>query len=285
MNALEIKNLHHSYGDNKVLTNVNLRIPMGQFVALVGPSGCGKSTLFKMVLGTHHPTGGDVLVEGQRVERPNRNVGIVYQHYSLYDFLTAKHNVAFGPMLDQSSLWYRIFNFWQWRKAYRSILERSCTLLTDYGLKEALDKYPKNLSGGMRQRVALAQAIIMQPKILLLDEPFGALDEITRHDLQQMLRQLSRDNATAVANGLPPPYTILMVTHELNEAFYVADRVVGLSQYHGNGFKGATITYDKKAPTTKDFDLFRAHKDELKKVVFDEDFLPVGDEFVTFWKE
>lgn len=286
---LEIKNLCFKYGDNQVLTNVNLKVQAGQFVALVGPSGCGKSTLFKTILGTHRPSSGQVLLDGKEVNGPTRNVGIVYQHYSLYDFLTTEHNIAFGPKLDRSTLPYRFFRFRAWRKKYNEILKESRALIEEYGLAGSENKYPKNLSGGMKQRVAIAQAVIMKPKILLLDEPFGALDEITRHDLQTMLLGFYQDNLKAIGNGQYPPYTIIMVTHELNEAIYVGDRVVGVSQYHGNGFKGATITYDKKAPVYApddevDFNLFASQKNELKKVVFDENAKPVGDEHVNFWR-
>lgn len=285
---LEIKDLCFKYGDNQVLTNINLQVQAGQFVALVGPSGCGKSTLFKTILGTHKPSSGQVLLDGKEINGPSRNVGIVYQHYSLYDFLTTEHNIAFGPKLDRSTLPHRIFRFWKWRKTYSEILKESRNLIEKYGLAGSENKYPKNLSGGMKQRVAIAQAVVMKPKILLLDEPFGALDEITRHDLQTMLLGFYQDNLKAINAGQYPPYTIIMVTHELNEAIYIGDRVVGVSQYHGNGFKGATITYDKKAPVYSpndevDFNLFASQKSELKKIVFDENSKPVGKEYINFW--
>jgi len=287
---LEIKNLCFKYGDNQVLTNINLQVEAGQFVALVGPSGCGKTTIFKTILGTHLPSSGQVLLNGKEIDGPNRNVGIVYQHYSLYDFLTTEHNIAFGPKLDRSNLPHRFFRFWKWRKQYAEILKESNALIVEYGLAGSEKKYPKNLSGGMKQRVAIAQAVIMKPKILLLDEPFGALDEITRHELQLMLLDFYEDNLKAINAGQYPPYTIIMVTHELNEAIYVGNRVVGISQYHGNGFKGATITYDKATPVYKprgdiDFNLFANQKNELKKVVFDEHARPVGNEYINFWSK
>jgi NitT/TauT family transport system ATP-binding protein len=196
--------------------------------------------------------------------------------------------VAFGPLLDGSTLPYRIFCRFSWLRKYREILKQSQVLLDEYGLGGSEHKYPKNLSGGMKQRVAIAQAVIMKPKILLLDEPFGALDEITRHELQLMLLDFYQDNLKAIDAGQYPPYTIIMVTHELNEAIYVGNRVVGISQYHGNGFKGATVTYDKVTPEYKpredvDFNLFANQKAELKKVVFDEHARPKGKEHVTFW--
>lgn len=285
---LDIKDLCFKYGDNQVLTNVNLQIAAGQFVALVGPSGCGKTTLFKTILGTHKSSEGKVLLNNKEIDGPTRNVGIVYQHYSLYDFLTTIQNVAFGPLLDRSSLPYRFFCYLAWRKKYAAILKDSKNLLDEYGLSGSEHKYPKSLSGGMKQRVAIAQAVIMKPKILLLDEPFGALDEITRHELQTMLLGFYQDNLKAIKAGQYPPYTIIMVTHELNEAIYVGDRVVGISQYHGHSFKGGTITYDKKAPVYApeeevNFNLFAAQKSELKKVVFDEHARPL-DEHVNYWR-
>ena len=191
--------------------------------------------------------------------------------------------------LDGSTLPYRFFCFWQWRKKYAEILKRSHVLINEYGLEGSEKKYPKNLSGGMKQRVAIAQAVIMQPKILLLDEPFGALDEITRHELQMMLLGFYHDNLKAINCEQYPPYTIIMVTHELNEAIYVGSRVIGISQYHGNNFKGATVTYDKKSIFDKatqgddaDFNLFASQKNELKKVVFSETAKPTN-EHINFY--
>ncbi|MAT72680.1 MAG: hypothetical protein CMJ58_24640 [Planctomycetaceae bacterium] len=116
------------------------------------------------------------------------------------------------------------------------------------GLLAARDQHPSQMSGGMRQRVAIAQALIMQPGVFLLDEPFGVLDEATREDLQLMLLQFYDENIRAREQGRVPPYTAIIVTHELNEAPFVSDRVVGLSQYHSDGENGATIVYDRPAP-------------------------------------
>jgi NitT/TauT family transport system ATP-binding protein len=273
-NMLKIENLGHCYGSNRVLNKINLQIYPGQFVALVGPSGCGKSTLFKAILGTHLPTEGRVLVDDKIVSGPNRNVGIVYQHYNLYDFLISRKNVAFGLKLDQTNLPFRMFCPWSWKKLYEKMLLQADEMLSKFGLEGALHKYPSELSGGMRQRVAIAQALIMQPKIVLLDEPFGALDEITRSELQTFLLKLYQKNLEAKKVGTEPPYTVMLVTHELNEAFYVADRVIGLTQYHTKGFLGATIMYDEPAPVfgpndPRDFSIFQKQKEELKKLVFE----------------
>jgi NitT/TauT family transport system ATP-binding protein len=277
---LEIKNLSHRFGDKKVLSNINLKINQGEIVSLVGTSGSGKSTLLKAILGTHPQTSGQILLDGTEQNSPSRNVGIVYQHYSLYDFLTAKENVAFGLMLDQSSLLFplnksRFFNCFWWRKLRKTHFKQAEDLLEKLGLEKAINLYPSEMSGGMRQRVAIAQAIIMKPKLLLLDEPFGALDEATREELQQMILSFAKEN---LDNKNDPPYTIIMVTHELHEAIYVCDRVIGLSQYYVGGHEGATIIYDKLCPDylsrkDEDLGLINKQKDDLKRVVFSEELV------------
>lgn len=274
MKSLNIEGLCHSFGKKQVLSNINLEVDAGQIVAIVGPSGCGKSTLLRAILGTHPPKKGTIKAGDHFITSPTRDIGIVYQHYSLYDFLTAKENVAFGPMLDRTSIFYRTFCWWKWRAQYKRILEDAEVLLEKVGLKEAVNLYPSEMSGGMRQRCAIAQALIMEPKVLLLDEPFGALDEATREELQLMLLRLYQENLEAKVKGDRPINTILMVTHELTEALYVADRVIGLSQYHGNQeMPGATIVFDKASPVfhpddPRDFGIFFHLKEELRKVVF-----------------
>ncbi len=150
-------------------------------------------------------------------------------------------------------------------------------------LEAALKKYPPEMSGGMCQRVAIAQALIMKPSLLLLDEPFGALDEATREELQRILLTLYGDNLSSIKEGKEPRYTIMIVTHEINEAIFVSDRVVGLSQYWDweatgeTSSPGATIVYDKPAPVfaasdERDFMSFREQKDEILHAVFDPEY-------------
>jgi NitT/TauT family transport system ATP-binding protein len=288
--ALEIKDVSHYFGDFRVLDKINLKISPGQIVAIVGPSGCGKSTLLKAILGTHPPKEGEILADGIPVRGPNRNVGIVYQNYSLYEFLTAEQNVSFGLKLDETSLWERVFLFPKYWKERMEQLRRAREFLDRVGLEGACGKYPAEMSGGMRQRVAVAQAFIMKPKIVLLDEPFGALDEAMREELQQMLLAFYQENLIAKREGRRPEYTILMVTHELNEAIYVADRVIGMSRFHHDGHLGATIVYDRPCPIfhpddPRDFSKFIAQREELRRAVFDEDYLKHRDKYVTFWNE
>ncbi len=287
--ALEIDGVSHWFGTNKVLNNINLQIADGQIVAVVGPSGCGKSTLLRAILGTHPAKAGKILADGQEITRPSRAVGIVYQHYSLYEFLTAQQNVAFGLKLDQTSMPFRLFQFWKWRDLQRDHLQQADEFLRSVGLQDAINRYPHELSGGMRQRVAIAQAMIMRPKILLLDEPFGALDESTRKGLQMMLLRFYQANLEAKRNNQDPPYTILIVTHELNEALYVSDRVVGLSQYHTDGENGSTIVYDRPCPVfhpddVRDYDRFLHQREELRKAVFDNEEKDY-QQYLTFWTD
>ncbi|MEQ1825050.1 MAG: ABC transporter ATP-binding protein [Pirellula sp.] len=288
--ALEVKSLSHSFGSHRILDNINLQVLPGQIVALVGPSGCGKSTLLKAILGTDPPTTGEVLTDGIPVRGPNRNVGIVYQHYSLYDFLTAEQNVSFGLKLDETTFWMRFFALRKYIALRKKHMVKSKQFLERVGLEHACGKYPNEMSGGMRQRVAVAQAFIMRPKIVLLDEPFGALDEAMREELQMMLLRFYQENLIAKKEGRRPEYTILMVTHELNEAIYVSDRVIGLSRFHTEGNNGAAIVYDRPCPIfspedPRDFRKFVAQRDELRKAVFDDEYIKDRNKYVTFWKE
>jgi NitT/TauT family transport system ATP-binding protein len=288
--AVEIQGVGHAFGSHRVLNNINLRIDAGQVVALVGPSGCGKSTLLKAILGTHPPSEGKIIVDGEEVRSPSRKVGIVYQHYSLFDFLTAEANVAFGLKLDETSLAYRTFMLPKWLARRKEHLVQSRAFLERVGLGASCGKYPTELSGGMRQRVAIAQALILKPKLVLLDEPFGALDEATRESLQMMLLRFYQENLRAKAEGRVPEYTILIVTHELNEAIYVANRVIGLSRFHNDGEQGATVVYDRPCPIfhpdhPKDLESLVAQREELRAAVFDPKYIKHHSKYVSFWDE
>ncbi len=299
--VLECCGVSHWFGTNNVLHEVDLKILRGEIVSLVGPSGCGKSTLLRAIIGTHPPCKGKVVVHNidgsaNTVTRPGRDRGIVYQRYTLYPFLTAKENVAFGLMLDQSSLAGRLFKYFNWRRLRKDHLQQAEELLVKLKLGAALNLYPHEMSGGMCQRVAIAQALIMKPEILLLDEPFGALDEATREELQQMLLSLYAENCLMQREGKEPPYTVLMVTHELNEAIYVSDRVVALSQYwdwQGVGHvvcPGATIVYDNLAPVfqpgdQRDYVAFETQRQTIRNAAFEPDILQDSQQFKQFWED
>lgn len=293
---LNIEHVSHAFGSQPVLCHINIKVARGQFVALVGPSGCGKSTLLRAILGTHPPLEGYVEAGGKEVVGPSHEIGIVYQQYILFPNKTAVQNVAFGSALHNTSIPYRWLRPMAWYKLRKQYEQEAKELLENVGLGHAVHSYPRNLSGGMRQRVAIAQSLIMKPKLLLLDEPFGALDEATREDLQDMLLTLYKENVEAKRNGNEPPYTVVFVTHELNEAFLLADRVIGLGRMwqtdKGSGaVHGATVMYDKAAPIfdpgqPRDFNLFADSKSLLRHVVFNEDgelFHP--HEHVTFWND
>ena len=288
--ALEVLNVSHWYGKNRVLHNVNLQIAAGQIVAVVGPSGCGKSTLLRAILGTHPPKAGKIIANGHKITEPTRDVGIVYQNYSLYEFLTARENISLGLKLDQTSFPQRVFGFPSYLRLRREHQKQSEAFLKKVGLQEAAELYPGQMSGGMRQRVALAQALILKPKIVLLDEPFGALDESMREELQVMLLRFYQENLLAKKAGLVPEYTILMVTHELNEAIYVSDRVIGMSRYHTEGALGSSIVYDRPSPVfqpedPRDFSKFIDQREELRRAVFDPQYIKDRNKYVTFWND
>lgn len=295
--VLECRDVNHWFGKNRVLYDVDLKIARGEIVALVGPSGCGKSTLLRAILGTHPPMSGQVLMEGEEVHHPGRDRGIVYQRYSLFPNLTALENVAFGLMMDQTSLPFRWFMFWKWFELRKEHLKQAEEMLQEVHIgKEHHNKYPAMLSGGQCQRVAIAQALVMKPKILLLDEPFGALDEATREDLQAMMIEFFEHNIDAKKKGEKPPYTIVMVTHELNEALYVSDRVVALSQHwqwEESGEKehpGATVVYDRVGPPwprdgVNRVEDFRKQRTELREAAFEPSMRHKRGTFNTFWNE
>lgn len=262
------------FGTTQVLAPLDLKIARGQIVGVVGSSGCGKSTFLNIAVGSLHPSSGRMLVSTlgneHEVDGHGRDRGMVYQKYSLFPHLTALENVALGPMLNETSIPGRALGWitGSWRHKRHEHLAKAEALLVKLGLCEALNRFPSELSGGMQQRVAIARALIMEPEILLLDEPFGALDEETRDDARQLLRDLYTENLKAVCSGKLAPYTILMVTHSLEESVSVGDRVIGFSKHWNwreqghTAFPGATIVYDKAATHEM------TQAEELRKVVF-----------------
>jgi NitT/TauT family transport system ATP-binding protein len=204
-------------GELVALKDINLTVGNNEFVALVGASGCGKSTLLRIIGGLETMTSGRVLVDGQAVRGPGRDRAMVFQDYSLYPWLTVLDNIRFSRTLKVNS----------WGDSMSDVasaVERSYVLLELMGLEHVKDRYPNQLSGGMRQRVAIARAIMSRPEVLLMDEPFGALDAQTRevmHDLILHLFEIEKS-------------TIVFVTHDVEEAIYLADRVVVLAPNPGH---------------------------------------------------
>jgi len=195
--------------ETRALERIDLAIREGEFLAIVGPSGCGKSTLLRIVAGLHLPTSGEVRVAGRIVDRPQTNLGIVFQSPVLLDWRTALANVLVQVELRGMD-----------PHTYR---DRALRLLDQVGLKEFADRYPHELSGGMRQRVAIARALIHDAPLLLMDEPFGALDALTREQMRLDLEAL----------WLASRKTVLFITHSIDEAVLLADRVVVMSPRPG----------------------------------------------------
>ncbi len=216
---IHIQDLNKSYGSKLVLDNVDLSIAPGDFVSIVGPSGCGKTTLLRLILGQELPDSGQLLIEGEPAGLPDSRRGIVYQQYSLFPHLSVIDNVAMGSRLS-TPLWKRLSG-----RVRKEIRQKAMYQLDNMGLSEAIGKYPHELSGGMRQRVAVAQSLIMNPKIILMDEPFGALDPGSRERTQIFLLGLWEKFKT----------TVVFVTHDLEEAVYLGTRVVVLCQYYKDG--------------------------------------------------
>lgn len=214
---LEIHDLYKSYGPRLILDNIDLKVAAGEFCTVVGPSGCGKSTLLRLILGQEKPNpgSGPLLIDGQPVGLPDTHRGIVYQRYTLLPHLSVLENVQLGKTLSAGQ--------W-WNPFYRNAEHRDEAMhyLTRVRLADAAHKYPHQLSGGMQQRVAIAQALIMKPPILLMDEPFGALDPDTRQDVQLYLLELWESEKL----------TVFFVTHDMSEACYLGTRLLVLSQYY-----------------------------------------------------
>ncbi|WP_339344796.1 ABC transporter ATP-binding protein [uncultured Alcanivorax sp.] len=234
MAIIETKNLWKEYGDQVVLERLNATVQEGEFVTIVGASGCGKTTFLKMLLGTEEPTRGEMLLDGQPLfPEPNDSRGVVFQRYSVLSHLTALDNVMLGGEL-QSSRWLGI----SFGKQRRKLRKEALAMLESVGLDQAADKYPHELSGGMQQRLALAQALIKKPRILLLDEPFGALDPGIRADMHKLVLSLWKEQKL----------TVFMITHDINEGFYLGTRLWVFDKPRldpqAPGAYGARVTYD-----------------------------------------
>lgn len=229
-----VKNLSKSYGEAPILERVNLDIDAGCFCTIVGASGCGKSTFLRMLLSQERPTQGDILLDGQSLpDEPTPDRGIVFQKYSVFPHLTVWENLILASELEQASLTGRLFG-----RARKSARESIDGLLDRIGLKAAADRYPAQLSGGMQQRLAIAQALSKQPQVLLLDEPFGALDPGIRVDMHDLLLSLWHEENM----------TIFMVTHDIHEAFKLGTRLLVFDKIRHDpqapDAYGATVTYD-----------------------------------------
>jgi sulfate/thiosulfate transport system ATP-binding protein len=207
--TIEVKDIQKRFGDFVALDNVSLAFPHGELTALLGPSGCGKTTLLRIIAGLEHPDAGQVLLDGKDASARHvreRQVGFVFQHYALFKHMTVFENVAFGLRVKPRSE----------RPSEDQIRRKVKDLLELVQLDWLAERYPPQLSGGQRQRIALARALAVEPRVLLLDEPFGALDAKVRKELRRWLRRLHDDLHV----------TSIFVTHDQEEALEVADQVV-----------------------------------------------------------
>ena len=234
MSAIELKGVWVEYGEQIVLERINLTLASGAFVSIVGPSGAGKSTFLRLLLGEERPTRGRVLLDGKPLPpEPGPDRGVVFQRYSVFPHLTVLRNVLLAFEFERSRVLARLTG-----AARRAAIVQSESLIDEVGLSAHRDKYPYALSGGMQQRLAIAQALARRPKVLLLDEPFGALDPGTRAQMHGLITQLWKDCGM----------TVVMVTHDISEAFALGTRLVTLNHTRVDpqapGRYGATVTYD-----------------------------------------
>lgn len=215
MSLLEARHLEKRYGDQIVLERIGFRVETGEFVTLVGASGCGKTTFLKLLLGTERISRGALTLDDRPLpDEPGPDRGVVFQRYSVFPHLTVLCNVMMAEELAGSRWLGKLFG-----AARRRAVETARARLEEVGLAHALHKYPHELSGGMQQRLAIAQALMMRPRILLLDEPFGALDALTRAHLQEEVMRIQDELGN----------TVIMITHDVDEAVLLSDRIVMLT--------------------------------------------------------
>ena len=234
MSAVAIDHLWMGYDGISVLENVSLKVAAGTFVTLVGASGCGKSTFLRLLLGAEQPVRGQITVDGKPLPaEPGPDRGIVFQRYSVFPHLSCLENVLVGLEFRDAPLAGRLFG-----QKRRRASEQAAEMLAAVGLEGVEDALPTALSGGMQQRLAIAQALVLEPRILLLDEPFGALDPGIRLDMHGLVTRLWRERGM----------TVFMVTHDISEAFKLGTRVLTFDKVRRDpqapDAYGARITYD-----------------------------------------
>lgn len=239
MSDIQIKNVQKIFktpgGDVVALKDINLTIKKGQFVCLLGPSGCGKSTLLNAVAGFQPPSDGEIVIEGKKIMAPGPDRGMVFQEYALFPWMTVAQNIAFGLEVQ--------------KKENAEITLTVNQLLDLLHLKDFRDRFPKDLSGGMRQRVAIARVLALDSPIMLMDEPFGALDALTRRNLQDELLRIWEKLGK----------TILFVTHSIEESIYLADRIVVMT------YRPGTVKRDQSVDIPRPRDPASAGFNDLKR--------------------
>lgn len=232
MSFVTVKGVFQTYGTRPIIERVNVDVDEGEFISIVGASGCGKSTFLRLLLAQERPTRGEISIAGAPPARePGLDRGIVFQRYSVFPHMSIRENIVAGESLRRG--WGRF-----WGAERKAALDRADATLARIGLDHVADQYPATLSGGMQQRLAIGQALVARPRVLLLDEPFGALDPGTRIAMHDFLTDLRTETGM----------TVFMVTHDLEEAFKLGDRVLVFDKPRWDpqdpNLNGATITYD-----------------------------------------
>jgi NitT/TauT family transport system ATP-binding protein len=239
--------------DVVALKDINLEVQKGEFICLLGPSGCGKSTLLNAVAGFSLPSSGVITADGKKITEPGPDRGMVFQEYALFPWMTVAQNIAFGMQVQHN-------------KTKAEIADKVDQLLDVLKLKDFRDRYPKDLSGGMRQRVAIARVLGMDSPIMLMDEPFGALDALTRRNLQDELLRIWKEFGK----------TILFVTHSIEESIYLADRIIVMTYRPGTIKRDQLVTMPRpRDPSAPEFNEL---KRELGMLVMEEQQRHAADE-------
>ncbi|MFB7156304.1 ABC transporter ATP-binding protein [Lysinibacillus sp. NPDC056232] len=243
-NKIEAKNIHFGYQNVRILNDISINVQEGEFLVLMGPSGCGKSTFLRLLAGLEQPNAGDITIDDVSLQTQAPDCGVVFQDYSLFPWLTARSNIvlALKQKLGKTKK----------KQALQQLAEDYLKLVN---LGHVITKYPGQMSGGMKQRAAIARALAYGSDLLLMDEPFGALDPITRIQLQDLMLQISREQKR----------TIVFVTHDADEAIYLADRII----MFGLGKEGA-VTTSLEVP-------FKRKTTNRKKLFESEEFLTFRD--------
>jgi NitT/TauT family transport system ATP-binding protein len=245
--ALEACALSISFGTHLVLDRIDLSVADGEFLSIVGPSGCGKTTLLRLLAGLMPPSSGEILAEGKRIDGPSRERAIVFQDYS-------------RSLLPWRSVWTNVALAYEGQGIARSARKtRAYALLEQMGLAQVGEYFPGQLSGGMQQRVQIARCLAQQPRVMLMDEPFGALDALTRQTLQDEISRLAKEQRI----------TVVFITHDLEEAIYLGDRVVALAPNPGRVAEtiGFGLARPRNQLTTREDPVFLAHRHRLFKLL------------------
>lgn len=237
---IKINNISKSFNDVHVLNNFSLDIEPGNFVSLIGPSGCGKSTLLRIIGGLEKSYEGTVVLDGEKITKAGSDRGFAFQGSNLFPWLTVKGNVAFGLKA---------------RKIYKEKKQDVTDIINLVGLKGFENSYPHQISGGMQQRASLARSLVGHPKVLLLDEPLGALDAFTRMNLQDEILRIKNENNM----------TMLMVTHDVDEAIYMSDKVVVMSARPSR--VEAVIDINLPRPRVRVQDAFTLYRNKILDVL------------------